>query len=269
MKLVTTIYDWLSRCIRGVIPRKQELKLFTTIYDDARLLGHFLAHYDRAGVTQFFIAVAEGHGSAVRPFMRTYRITICEELGVADNYPFGVNAATEMRRRYQEADEWAVMVDLDEFVEFPKPIFDIIGDAEKEGTNVVQAIMYDRFSIDGKPRSFDASSDLSALFPVKARFIKVMGGADHKGVLVKGLIKPAGNFHNWKGQIVHSEVLEIAHYKWTDRVLDRVRSDYRVTSDAGIPCAVEYKRVLDHYERHGRFAWEEFGGELVSGADRP
>jgi len=38
-----------------------------------------------------------------------------------------------MRRRYQDPDEWAVMVDLDEFVEFPKPIFDIIADAQKEG----------------------------------------------------------------------------------------------------------------------------------------
>jgi len=89
--------------------------------------------------------------------------------------------------------------------------------------------MYDRFSADGKPRSFDGSSDLSALFPVKARFIEIMGGADHKGVLVKGLIQPAGNFHNWKGQVVHSEFLEIAHYKWTDRIIDRVRCDYRVT----------------------------------------
>jgi hypothetical protein len=268
MKLVTTIYDWLSRRTSVVTARTKELKLFTTIYDDARLLGHFLAHYDRAGVTQFFIAVAQGYESGVRPFTPAYRITICEDLEVADKYPFGVSAATEMRRRCQDADEWAVVVDLDEFVEFPKPIFDIIADAEKEGANVVQAIMYDRFSADGKPRGFDASSDLSVLFPVKARFIKAMGGADHKGVLVKGLIQPAGNFHNWKGQVVHSEVLEIAHYKWTDRIIDRVRSDYRLTSEAGIPCAIEYKRVLDHYGRHGRFAWEEFGGELAAGADR-
>ena len=96
--------------------------------------------------------------------------------------------------------------------------------------------------------------------------MKAMGGADHKGVLVKGQIEPAGNFHNWKRQVVHSELLEIGHYKWTDRVIDRVRSDYRVTSEAGIPCAIEYKRVLDHYERYGRFAWEEIGGELVSRA---
>ncbi len=61
MKLVTTIDDWLSRRTGGVTPRKKKLKLFTTIYDDARLLGHFLAHYDRPGVTQFFIAVAKGY----------------------------------------------------------------------------------------------------------------------------------------------------------------------------------------------------------------
>jgi Glycosyl transferase family 2 len=263
MKLVTTIYDWLSRRASGVTHRRKKLKLFTTIYDDARLLGHFLAHYDQAGVTEFFIAVAEGHVLAVRQLMPAYRITVGEELGVADKYPFGVTAATEMRRRYQDPDEWAIVVDLDEFIEFPRPVFEIVAAAEKEDANVVQAIMYDRFSADGKPRSFEASSDLSALFPVKARFIKAMGGADHKGVLVKGLIQPAGNFHNWRGQVIHSEILEIAHYKWTDRIVDRIRADYQVTSRAGIPCAIEYKRVLDHYEQHGRFAWEEFGGELV------
>src|SRR5438067_9657434 len=136
------------------------MKLFTTIYDDARLLGHFLAHYDRAGVTEFFIAVAAGYEPDVRQFTPAYRITLCQQLGVADKYPFGVNAATEMRKRYQGAAEWAFVVDLDEFIEFPKPIFEIIADAEKQGANLVQAIMYDRFALDGKPRGFDASSDL-------------------------------------------------------------------------------------------------------------
>ena len=25
----------------------------------------------------------------------------------------------------------------------------------------------------------------------------------------------------------------------------------------------EFQRVLDHYDQHGRFAWETFGGEIV------
>ena len=28
----------------------------------------------------------------------------------------------------------------------------------------------------------------------------------------------------------------------------------------------EFKRVLDHYDQHGRFAWETFGGEIVGSA---
>jgi len=220
------------------------MKLFTTIYDDARLLAHFLAHYGRAGVTDFFIAVAGDLGSAVRPFISRYQITLCEDLEVADRYPFGVSATTEMRRRYQS---------------------DIIAAAEAEGANVVRAIMYDRFSADGQPRGFDSSSDLASLYPVKTRFIRdVMKGADWKGVLVKGDVRPAGNFHNWKGQIVHSQIIEISHYKWTtNRIIDRVRADYRITSEMGLPSADEYKRVLDHYDQHGRFAWEEFGGRLL------
>ena len=265
MKFLTAVSERLRVLGRGT-PRRREMKLFTTIYDDARLLGHFLAHYDRAGVTQFFIAVADGHGAAVRQFMPTYDITLCEDLGVADKYPFGVNAATEMRARYQRPDEWAVMVDLDEFVEFPRSIFNIIADADQEDANIVQAIMYDRFALDGMPRGFDASTNLSEAFPVRARFMRTVGGADHKGVLVKGHIKPAGNFHNWDGQVVYSSALDISHYKWTDRIISRVQSDYRVTTEAGIPCSVEYQRVLEHFEQHGRFAWEEFGGEVAASA---
>ena len=217
-----------------------------------------------AGVTELFIAVAEDLGSAVRPFMSHYQITLCEDLGSPTNTPSGVNAATEMRQRYQNANEWALVVDVDEFVEFPRPISDIIAAAEAEGANLVHAIMYDRFSADGQPRGFDSSTDLALLYPVKTRFIRdVIRGADWKGVLVKGDIRPAGNFHNWKGQIIHSQIITISHYKWTtDRIIDRVRTDYRITSEMGLPSTNEYKRVLDHCERHGRFAWEELGGEL-------
>src|SRR5262245_52976863 len=137
------------------------MKLFTTIYDDSRLLAHFLEHYRRVGVTEFFVAVAGDLGSGVRPFMSQYDVTLCEDLGVADRYPFGLNATIEMRRRYQKANEWAIVVDVDEFVEFPGPICDIIAAAEAEGANVVRAIMYDRFSEDGQPRGFDSSSDLA------------------------------------------------------------------------------------------------------------
>ncbi len=65
-------------------------------------------------------------------------------------------------------------------------------------------------------------------------------------------------------QVVYSQIIEVSHYKWaTDRIIDRVRADYRITSEMVLPPADEHKRILDHYDQNGRFAWEEFGGQLL------
>jgi hypothetical protein len=94
-----------------------------------------------------------------------------------------------------------------------------------------------------------------------------MRGADYKGVLVKGQLKAAVAHHRFVGEKVASTVLEIAHYKWNTRTIARVEHAYREVVKRGIPWAIEYRRILDHYEQHGRMAWEDFGGELI-GLDR-
>jgi hypothetical protein len=239
------------------------MKLFTTIYHDARLLGHFLAHYRRAGVIQFFVAVSEPFENAVRRCATAEDITVYTDLDVSDTVIGQVSAATEMRRQHQRSTEWAIVVDLDEFVEFPTGIDGIIAEAESEGANVVRGIMWDRFARDGRAVGFQPASELKNVYPVKARFIKnLMGGADYKGVLVKGLLESVSAHHNFENEIICSRELEISHYKWTEGAIDRLRAAHRMVQDAGEPWAAEYKRVLDHYEQHGRFAWEEFGGQL-------
>ena len=52
-----TKYGARPQSSRAALGQEVELKLFTTIYDDARLLQHFLAHYELAGVNRFLIAV--------------------------------------------------------------------------------------------------------------------------------------------------------------------------------------------------------------------
>jgi hypothetical protein len=43
----------------------------------------------------------------------------------------------------------------------------------------------------------------------------------------------------------------------------------QLNKEAGNPWHVEYKRVLDHYEQYGRFAWETFGGVVVGQSAEP
>jgi hypothetical protein len=240
------------------------MKLFAAVYHDARLLGHFLAHYHKAGVTEFFIAVNDRFRSTVAGYSTSYNVTIFDELDVSDTVIGEVSAVTELRHRHQGPDEWVIIVDLDEFVEFPKNLDDIIKHAEGENANVVRATMWDRFSKDGLTVGFNSSSDLSQVYPIRAPFIKnIMQGADYKGVLVKGLLKSWAAHHIFEEEKICSLILDISHYKWTEGAIDRLKVAHQMVLETGQPWAVEYGRVLDHYETHGRFAWEEFGGEFV------
>jgi Glycosyl transferase family 2 len=222
------------------------MKLFTAIYNDARLLRHFLRHYDSAGVTEFYIATSAECASEAKAVAGDYNVGLFEQFDVHDSLIGGNAAVTKMRRLHQAENEWSIIVDLDEFIEFSADIEHIISAVENEGANVVRGIMYDRFTADGKLADFNPDSDLSKLYPVRARFIAhVMQGADYKGVLVKGQLRAA-----------------IAHHRFV------VEHAYREVKNRGIPWAIEYRRILDHYQQHGRMAWEEFGGELI-GPDRP
>jgi hypothetical protein len=248
-----------------------DVKLFVCIFDDASLLPHFLRHYDRAGITEFHIAAPPDLAEQIAAVSAGHNVFQYNDFNVAESVTGGVSAVAAMRERAQGIDEWVVIVDLDEFVEFGAPLSEVIASMDAEGANVGRGIMYDRFTVDGRPQPFDDGSDLPSLFPVRARLIRnVMGGTDVKGILVKGHLssRPGAGHHFFEDEVVYSQDFEISHYKWNDPSLKRMQQAYEMSRAAGREWAEEYKRVLDHYATHGRFAWETFGGELAEPARR-
>lgn len=240
------------------------VKLFTTIVNDARLLRHFLDHYHKAGVTEFYIAVSPQLANAVAIWQGRYRITMHTDLTVDDALIGGTSAVSEMRRRYQRHDEWVIIVDLDEFVEFDGDLSAIVLLADAEGANVVRAVMWDRFTADGRIVAFEDDRPLPDCFPVRARFIhNVMHGAGFKGVLVKGVIEALGAHHTFADEMVCSLQLDLSHYKWIEGSIERLRLAYEQVMNSGQDWAIQYSRIFEHYSKNGRFAWEEFGGERV------
>jgi hypothetical protein len=246
-----------------------DLKLFVCVFDDARLLPHFLRHHDRFGVTEYHIAAPPDLANYVAEVTRNHRVIQYNDFNVAGSFTGGVEAVTKMRDLAQGPEEWVVIVDLDEFVEFPELVASLVTKVDAEGGNIVRGIMYDRFAIDGRLKAFDDDSDLSTLFPVRARFRSlVMRGNEFKGVVVKGGLKSRAAHHEFHDERPYSEMLEISHYKWNDRAVDRTRLARDLCAAANSPWDFdgEFKRVLDHYDQHGRFAWETFGGEIVGSA---
>jgi hypothetical protein len=240
------------------------MKLYVCIFDDARLLPHFLKHYARFGISEFHIAAPATLAATIGETSRGYSVFQYTDDHAADTVTGSVVGVTAMRAATQGADEWVVIVDLDEFVEFGEPVQQLAERAAAAGRNVVRGIMYDRLAANGQPEGFDASSHLPDVYPVRSRLTKeLMGGFDIKGVLVKGHLKSRGAHHKFHDEKpLRDHVLEISHYKWTDRCLQRVRQAYDMASARGIEWAAQYKNVLDHYEAHGRLCWETFGGEI-------
>jgi hypothetical protein len=242
------------------------VKLFVCVFDDVRLLPHLLRHYVRFGVSEFHVAAPPLLANDITGASRKFRVIQYNDLNAAGSFTGGTEAVTKMRELAQGPEEWVVIVDLDEFVEFPESVIDLVRKVEAEGANIVRGIMYDRFAIDGQLIAFDDNSDLTALFPVRARFRRVvMGGNEIKGILVKGHLRSHRAHHEFYDETPYSQILEISHYKWNNRAIDRTRLAREMCSAANSPWDFdsEFKRVLDHYEQHGRFAWETFGGEIV------
>lgn len=251
---------------RSVVHRAG-MKLFVCIYDDARLLPHFLHHYSACGVSEFHIAAPKHLAAYVANYGPTYKIVQYNDVDVADSFTGGTTAVSEMRRQAQGPEEWAVIVDLDEFVEFPRNASELVDAAEREGANVVRGLLYDRFAESGQPTGFDDHSDLWKVFPIRGRFRKRVMGSDeeYKGVLVKGHLKGGGGggHHFFQDERLYSSMLDISHFSWSDRSLARCAAAHQRLLNAGRHWHVEYKAALDHYEKHGRFAWETFGGEFA------
>jgi hypothetical protein len=252
------------------------MKLFTSVFDDARLLRHFLEHYARAGVAEFYIVAPREFTGDIAPLSSAYPITVSELewRAMSESFSRGdlaTNAVGKLRARYHGEHEWAVVVDLDEFVDFGEDIGPLIARAESEGANVVNGVMYDRFSADGRTVDPVDGLSLDERYPVRSRFItNVMLGCDVKAVIVKGRLEgvPGAEHHELAEARAASRSVPIEHFKWTGGSVDRLRERCRKLRELGTWWWIEYARAVEHYETYGRFAWEEFGGVPVSWGDR-
>jgi Glycosyl transferase family 2 len=253
----------------------ETMKLFTSIFDDTRLLPYFLHHYARAGIDEFHMLAPSDSVGELSSLAPEYHITVStiDWTAMSESFSRGDLATAvlgEVRAHHQADDEWVVILDLDEFVDFGGPIDTVIVRAEAEGANVVKGVMYDRFSADGRTIDPIDGASLDETYPVRSRFIpNVMLGCDDKAVIVKGRLEGAqgAEHHQLVGERAASTVLTIEHFKWTQGSVDRLRARCRKLQELGTSWWIEYARAIEHYETYGRFAWEEFGGELLGWSD--
>ena len=242
------------------------MKLFVAIAGHASLLPHFLRHYRDAGVTEFYIAVEPDLYDAIDAGSRDFPVHLVAGLDTSESIEGGTAAVTWMRRQFADPSEWVVLADLDEFQAHAWGLAATVAAADAESANVVRGHMIDRVASDGQLPPVIPGADLWQLFPERCHVTsRLQGGLSYKCALVKAGLESGRTeeglslaHHHMTGERVASVSVEIHHFKWNAEALERMRVAIVRTQAAGQPFWVEYARVIEHLERHGRLRWQDF-----------
>lgn len=144
-----------------------KLKLVSHINADSDLVEAWLKYYLQLGIAHFHLIV---HG----PHEENQTL-----LGLKDKYPITIEASyggpfdSDQKKSRLDAvlachpDQWLILVDSDEFVEFPYcDIAETIRQLERSGANIMAAPMLQRLTSDGSLESPGIIDDPFRIFPL-------------------------------------------------------------------------------------------------------
>ena len=157
-------------------PLPMSLRLFSQVNADSDLIEAWLKHYLRLGVDWFHLVV---HGrpeenEKLFAIKDSYPITIEEIYQGPFPAPISVDGkhTTEKKQRLDAllaryTGQWVLLVDSDEFVEFPYPdVRETIQHLESANANLMAAPMLQRLKSDGSLDSPPVIEDPFAIFPL-------------------------------------------------------------------------------------------------------
>lgn len=234
------------------------MHLITPIYLDASLLPHFLRHYSALGVTAFHFSLNTRLNAGLEEEVRRWCVgapAFIEAVYEMDDVTADVAPhLNRIRERCVGPDEWLSVVDLDEFYELPAPLPQFLAERDALGEDHVVGRFVDRLAPNGALPPLGDEPSLSLQFPLARRITRMLaGGNDAKVVLQKGRHTIVRGHHVIEGGVRQSAIeLPLNHYKWKAGVIERLRERLKVHEARGLPWADESRRLLAHYEAHGR-----------------
>jgi Flp pilus assembly protein TadD len=200
------------------------------------LLPHWLEHHTRLGVDRILLGLFDDISPQIRG-----EIDIC-----AARWPVtyfsqswkgtSENAQEEQRRSAcrqagARPDTWTLHADLDEFLEFPAPLAEIIAAADAQRLNAVSGWLLDRVAADGSfPPIRPAPPSLFEQFPISRRLTsRILLSGSRKIMLAHYAIPVIAGHHfsaratQGKVPIGKPEQYLVHHFKWHAGLLSRLQ----------------------------------------------
>jgi hypothetical protein len=231
------------------------MDLLTSIYDDARLLPHFLRHYEALGVSRFYCVAHMDQNQAlldqIAGHTRGHHFVVAHVMR-GTYHPWPVYEQLDaVRQRHVRPDAWVLSADLDEFLDARVPVAELIARCEAAGADYVKGILVDRIASDGTFPPLGAGP-LGPQFPLAAALTgKLLRAFVDKVPLMRGTCKVEDGLHKTTGRPLEGPPVSVFHYKWFDgvhaRMVDRLYT--RMLNQEG--CWPEAKRFVDYVRRAG------------------
>lgn len=155
--------------------RLGKLRVLTSISYDASLLPHFVGYYRALGVEAFAIAVHEqraGMLAETEALVATLGTGIDLVPASERQIRTGVEGwnKEELRQRIAMPGDWLIPADLDEFIQFPAPLPQLIAQMEQSGASYVMGEFRDRIAANGQLTPLAAAPSLWEQYPLECDF---------------------------------------------------------------------------------------------------
>ena len=241
------------------------INLVTVVGRNTHILPHMLKHYKDIVDKIYVVVYRQSEDDNI--------LQEVEDLGITPHLvetyrKFDWNHVTYLynKVKLEKPNDWWIVSDDDELQVYPRPIEDIIAQAESEQRSFVTGGFLDRIGPNGTFPVVDKDTDLHKAFPNAGFFRYPMSGAcPNKVTLMRGYqqlcpgqhyaIFPDGT-NSWgsghrRRVPVDDCFVQVHHFKWDSSVLDRLKE----VSEVHQPYSY-HKEYNKMYRAIGRTDWK-------------
>lgn len=188
-------------------------------------MRHFVHHYLGLGVLPecFLITLhAPEHGEDIEyatSYLAQFGIPISGHL-IKEYDCFDFYARNFQLMKACPDDEWIILVDFDELIEFPKALPQYVADLDATGCNVVMGTLVDRFAEHYHLAEIQEGPPIWDQFPIQTAFTKeVVQGCHVKTCIFRNYIEVNLGHHaivGTRGEPIRAshQRLKVHHFKW-------------------------------------------------------
>jgi hypothetical protein len=237
----------------------------TIISYDNSLLKHFVSYYKSIGVESFIVAIdervpniwssTEAIASTLSADIRLVPVSERQKLTGVES-----NNKEEMREKYVLPEDWVIPADLDEFIQFPVPLPQVIREMKRCNATFINGRFSDRLSHTGKLVPTTPETSIWQQYPLEARVsFGLVKCWCTKVTLARGDCILTSGHHNvlFPCKPLVTRKCVIHHFKWRAGLPEALERRREIYGQAGLDCE-EATRILDYINVKGRIVPEEF-----------